>query len=71
MQVKNEIISECFTINNHGFFSVYFSTDQTLLGAYIQGAMLKPNYLARSTKISALFDIVSRGERLQDAAKLS
>ena len=33
--------------------------------------MLKPNYLAQGMKISALFDIVSRGERLQDAAKLS
>ena len=27
---KNEIISECFTINNHGFSFVSFSTDQTL-----------------------------------------
>ena len=28
---KNEIISECFTINNHGFSFVSFSTDQTLV----------------------------------------
>ncbi len=28
---KNEIISECFTIDNHGFSFVSFSTDQTLL----------------------------------------
>ena len=28
---KNKIISECFTINNHGFSFVSFSTDQTLL----------------------------------------
>ena len=27
---KNEIISECFTVNNHGFSFVSFSTDQTL-----------------------------------------
>ena len=27
---KNEIISECFTINNHGFSFVSFSTDQPL-----------------------------------------
>ena len=28
---KNEIISEYFTINNHGFSFVSFSTDQTLV----------------------------------------
>ena len=27
---KNKIISECFTINNHGFSFVSFSTDRTL-----------------------------------------
>ena len=27
---KNKIISECFTINNHGFSFVSFSTEQTL-----------------------------------------
>ena len=28
---KNEIISECFTINNHGFSFVSFLIDQTLI----------------------------------------
>jgi hypothetical protein len=31
MQVKNKVISECLTINNHGFSIVSFSTDQTLI----------------------------------------
>ena len=33
---KNEIISECFTINNHGFSFVSFLIDQTLQALGIQ-----------------------------------
>jgi hypothetical protein len=32
---KNKIISECFTINNHGFSFVSFSTEQTLIVNFI------------------------------------
>ena len=36
---RNEIISECFTINNHGFYFVSFSTNQTLGNQFINNQL--------------------------------